>query len=233
MKQQNLMINEIPAVLWGSTSSRVFVAVHGDKSNKSDEAVVIFAEEAAKKGYQTLSFDLPEHGERQGKPDRCGFERCVEDLKAVMAYARKNFESVGVFGCSLGAYFCMLAYPRERIRQSLFLSPVVDMMGLIRGIMTGFGISEEQLAQAGMIETPVKTLYWEDYCYAKERVLAWDKPTALLCGEKDVVCDLETVTQFAKQSNADITVMAAGEHYFHTAEQLDFYRKWLERTIEN
>lgn len=57
----------IPAILWGKNTGNLFLAVHGNMSNKEDDVIVVFAEEAIKKGYQVLSFDLPEHGERQNE----------------------------------------------------------------------------------------------------------------------------------------------------------------------
>lgn len=44
---------------------KIFIAVHGNMSNKEDAVIQILAEEADRKGYQVLSFDLPEHGERK------------------------------------------------------------------------------------------------------------------------------------------------------------------------
>ncbi len=55
-------INNIPSMIWGEKCNRVFIAVHGNMSNKEDEVIKIFAEKVISKGYQVLSFDLPEHG---------------------------------------------------------------------------------------------------------------------------------------------------------------------------
>lgn len=64
MLKDNFNINNIPTVLWGDKSEKVFIAVHGNMSNKEDAVIQILAEEANQKGYQVLSFDLPEHGEK-------------------------------------------------------------------------------------------------------------------------------------------------------------------------
>ena len=61
MKTQKFMLGDIPAILWGEDSNRVYVHVHGKMSRK--EYAENFAAIAETKGYQTLSFDLPEHGE--------------------------------------------------------------------------------------------------------------------------------------------------------------------------
>ena len=66
MKQQVLNISGIPAILWGPPSERVLIAVHGDQASKSDPCIALLAEVAVERGLRVLSFDLPEHGERQG-----------------------------------------------------------------------------------------------------------------------------------------------------------------------
>lgn len=66
-----IFIGEIPALLWGAPSSQLIVAVHGSGSHKGDEVIALLAREAVPKGYRVLSFDLPEHGDRQGHPALC------------------------------------------------------------------------------------------------------------------------------------------------------------------
>ena len=64
IKQERTMIDDIPTMIWGEKSSKIFIAMHGNMSNKEDEVIKILAKEVVSKGYQLLSFDLPEHGER-------------------------------------------------------------------------------------------------------------------------------------------------------------------------
>ncbi|OON43356.1 alpha/beta hydrolase, partial [Bacillus anthracis] len=71
MLKDNFNISNIPAVLWGDRSEKVFIAVHGNMSNKEDTVIQKLAEEANQKGYQVLSFDLPEHGERTNDNTPC------------------------------------------------------------------------------------------------------------------------------------------------------------------
>ena len=63
MLKNALTIKGIPAILWGEPANKLFIAVHGNMSNKDEAAIVIFAAEAINHGYQVLSFDLPKHGE--------------------------------------------------------------------------------------------------------------------------------------------------------------------------
>jgi alpha-beta hydrolase superfamily lysophospholipase len=230
-RQAHFKIEDISSILWGTTSDRLVIAVHGDQSHKSDKVISLCAEEAAKKGYQTLSFDLPEHGDRQDDARSCNPQNSVEDLKEIMEYARKISSRISLFGCSIGAYFGMLAYEREPIRQALFLSPVVNMKRIIDHMMISFGVSEEELRQRRQIATPVKTLDWDYYSYVLEHPVQWNKPTALLCGAKDNLCTFDDVNQFSEYCNADMTVLEDCEHYFHTDSQLAALREWLQRKL--
>ena len=71
MKKQYITIDNIPSVLWGNNLENLIIAVQGDQSNKEDTIIEILAEEAILKGYQVLSFDLPEHGDRKASPQLC------------------------------------------------------------------------------------------------------------------------------------------------------------------
>ena len=46
MIKHDILIDNIPAVLWGENSSNLFVAVHGNMSHKKDTPISILAEEA-------------------------------------------------------------------------------------------------------------------------------------------------------------------------------------------
>lgn len=233
MEKQALSIEGIPAVLWGSTPERLFIAVHGDQSHKEDEVIRIFAEAAAHKGWRTLSFDLPEHGDRKNESRLCKPRQCVADLQAVLRYARTRTGQIGFFGCSMGAYFGMLAYRDELLEQTLFLSPVVDMERIIQNLMTWFDVDEERLEREQAIETPVKTLYWDYYQDVLRRPVIWEKPTAMLYGARDTLCEWAAVSAFARRTGAEMTVLEDGEHFFHTDAQLAFLRQWLQATLRS
>jgi pimeloyl-ACP methyl ester carboxylesterase len=81
------------------------------------------------------------------------------------------------------------------------------------------------------VATPIgQPLYWDYYCYVKDHpVDSWNTPTAILYGSDDDLCEFDTVSNFAHQFNSDLTVMEHGEHYFHTEEQLGFFRCWIEK----
>lgn len=110
MFKDKFKISNIPTVLWGEKSEKLFVAVHGNMSNKEDTVIQILAKEAIEKGYQVLSFDLPEHGERKSHNTPCKVQFCVSDLSIIMNYAKERWNELSLFACSMGAYFSLLAY---------------------------------------------------------------------------------------------------------------------------
>ena len=105
---------------------------------------------------------------------------------------------------------------------------IVDMEKLIRDMMTLANVTVEELHARGEIETAFgETLSWSYLRYVWEHPIRWTVPTHILYGAKDHLCSLETVSRFAGQAHASLTVMAEGEHWFHTAEQMRFLDAWI------
>ncbi|MGL5273406.1 MAG: hypothetical protein ACRC8J_07970 [Phocaeicola sp.] len=50
-------------------------------------------------------------------------------------------------------------------------------------------------------------------------------------GENDNLIDLDCVRQFAQKHDCGLTIMENGEHWFHTEQQLDIMRSWIEKEI--
>lgn len=233
MIKKNLKIENIPAILWGNKSDKLFIVVHGNMSHKADDLVVVFAEEATARGYQVLSFDLPEHGDRKDENYPCKVQNCVRDLNSIMRYAQLISSDVSLFACSMGAYFSLLAYKQNTLKQCLFLSPVVNMERLINNMMIWCNISENKLKEEKEIKTTMgQTFYWDYYCYVKEHPIdEWSNPTSILYGSNDDLCEFEVISEFVKCFNCDLQVMENGEHYFHTEKQLEFFRQWLKKYL--
>jgi pimeloyl-ACP methyl ester carboxylesterase len=233
MVKQKLDIEQIPAILWGEKTDKLIIAVHGNMSNKQDDVIAVYAECAVSKGYRVISFDLPNHGERKNEAAPLKVQNAVQDLETVMRYARKLTENISLFACSMGAYFSLLAYKHIPLRKAWFLSPLVDMERMIGNMMTWFNVSEERLKAEQEIATPIgQPLYWDYYCYVKEHpITTWNAPTYILYGTKDDTVEPDTVDAFAKRFHADLQLMEQGEHYFHTEEQLSFFRQWCDDSI--
>jgi alpha-beta hydrolase superfamily lysophospholipase len=231
MKKSFIKIEHIPAILWGDETDNVYICVHGKGGNKEEASG--FAEKAEKQGFQVLSFDLPEHGERTDEKYPCMVWNCVRDLKIISEYARKGWNNIYLYCGSLGVYFSLLALKDMPLKKCLFLSPILDMEHLIKNMMKWFGVSEETLKEKKEIPTPMgETLNWDYYCYAKNNpIVRWDFPTAILYGSEDNLTEREVVEDFAKRFACDLTVLDGGEHWFHTEKQISFLEKWLDDNI--
>lgn len=179
-----------------------------------------------------LSFDLPEHGERRGQGYACTPAHAVADLLAVYTYAASLSDELCFFGCSLGAYYALLALGSASFRRSWFLSPVLDMEQLVRRWMAEEAITEKRLRQEGTISLAAGPfLGWDDYCYIRRHpVDGWSSPLSILYGERDDMTDRSALDAFVRAHAAALQIVENGEHYFHTAEQLQIVRDWLEGT---
>ena len=63
---------------------------------------------------------------------------------------------------------------------------------------------------------------WE----AKEEFAAFADPLCKRYGSVTLIA-FESVSAFAQNTNAALTVMDGGEHWFHTAEQMAFLDAWI------
>lgn len=141
-----------------------------------------------------------------------------------------GYDHVVLIANSIGAYLSMCALPQKIIEKAYFISPIVNMEKLIGNMMTWAKVSEDELREKGTIETNFgETLSWEYLCYVCEHPLEWTVPTAILYGEQDNLTDRETISNFANNHGASLTVMEKGEHWFHTEAQMEFLDNWIMR----
>ena len=229
MQTQKITIGGIPAILWGERSEHVYLVVHGKASCKEDAER--FARVAIAKGFQALSFDLPEHGERKAEARACTVQNGVQDLRTVMDYVRQNWTSVSLFATSLGAYFSLVAYRDCTFGQCLFASPVLNMQRLIENMMRWFSVTPAQLEVQREIPTPIgETLSWDYYSYVKEHpVDRWQNPTAILYPELDNLTEPEVVDEFARRFGAQLQRVPGSEHYMHSDAELAIMDAWMNK----
>lgn len=224
-------ISGIPAIVWGGPSRGVYLYVHGQGGNKEEADTV--SEIAWKHGYQTISVDLPEHGSRKGERNAFVPWRIVPELTEVMRFAKERWESVSLFANSIGAWFSMLSFGGESLEKSLFVSPILDMERLMRKMMRWAGVSLRQLEKERLIPTSFgQTLSWEYWEYILSHpISSWT--SEILYGGNDDMTEREEVERFARRFHCGLTVMEKGEHWFHTREEMDVMRSWLERNMGN
>ena len=144
----------------------------------------------------------------------------------------KEYNSVILVANSIGAFFSMHALAEKKISKALFISPISNMEKLITNMMIWSNVTEEELCRKKEISTGFgETLSWEYLCYVRKHPIKWNIPTCILYGANDNLTSLETVSEFAEQIGASLTVMNDGEHWFHTNEQMEFLDNWIRNSI--
>ncbi len=129
---------------------------------------------------------------------------------------------------SIGAFFCMRALSGVQLGRALFVSPIVDMETLIGDMMKWAGVTEEELCRRKEIQTGFgETLSWDYLCDVRRHPVQWKVPTCILYGEQDHLTARDTVSRFAGEIGARLTVMPDGEHWFHTEEEMRFLAGWV------
>lgn len=232
MLKTNIYIDGIPGLLWGAPAEKLILAVHGMLGSKED--FVLLAAEAVSKGYQVLSFDLPEHGERKNEAYACNPPNAVKDLITIMNYASTLSNRTSLYACSLGAYFSLLAYQDAALEQCLFQSPVVVMLRLIGNMMKAANISEEQLKTEKVIANRYGPKFeWEYYSYVKAHPIEkWGTPTTILMGAEDEVSEVDAVKAFASRFNAGLKLLEGSKHYLHGEKESQEMKEWMRKNIQ-
>ena len=159
----------------------------------------------------------------------------VTEFPAFFADQRQRCDRLILIANSIGAFFAMSALDKALVDRAYLISPVVDMENLIGNMMQWANVTEQALAEKREIATNFgETLSWDYLCYVRQHPIIWNVPTCILYGEHDNLTSIETVSAFAKQHHADLTVMPGGEHWFHTEEQMQFLDDWIrERSLND
>jgi len=230
MKKEKITIGGIPAIVWGEQSERIWLCVHGKMSDK--ESAEGLAQIAAQRGYQTVSFDLPQHGERAKESARCDIWNGIRDLSAVGDYVFERWSEVCLYACSLGAFFSLHAYRDRRFARCLFQSPILDMEYLVGQMMIWFGISEERLEREKEIDTPIDLMSWDYYQYVlRYPVDEWHSPTNILFGGRDNLQTLDIIRSFAERNGCAVTFSEQSEHPFMSEADVRIVMSWLNDNI--
>lgn len=152
-------------------------------------------------------------------------------LKSYLKLA-PQYDEVNIIANSIGAYFSMLALNGQDIKSAYFISPVLDMERLILDMMSWANVTESELEKRKEIPTDFgETLSFEYLTYVRNNPLKWDIKTYILYGERDSLIPFETVRNYIKNHDANLTIMKGGEHYFHTQKQLDCLKNWLKANV--
>ena len=151
-----------------------------------------------------------------------------EEFPPFFAALRQRCGSLTLIANSIGAFFSLSALDETLVDAAYLISPVADMEKLIRSMMAGADVTEQELAEKQEIPTPFgETLSWKYLTYVRAHPIAWHVPTRILYGAHDDLTAPETISAFTRRVGADLTVMPDGEHWFHTEEQLRFLDAWI------
>ena len=151
-----------------------------------------------------------------------------KEIHDAVCELKKTYDKIILIANSIGAFFSMNAGIENMIENAYFVSPMVDMGKMIFNLMQWSGVTEEELKSHGKIPTSFgEDLSWDYLCYVREHPLSWNVPTKILYGSNDNLTSYETMSNFAKKHNVQLTVMENGEHWFHTEEQMKFLDEWI------
>lgn len=157
----------------------------------------------------------------------------IDKIKNIYEDVKKEYEKIYIIANSIGVYFTMLSLKDYKIEKALFISPILDMERLILDMMTWANVTEQELSERGEINTDFgEILSWEYLSFARKNKINWKVPTEILYAENDNLTSLETVNNFVKNHNANLTIMENGEHWFHTEEQISFLDDWMKKSIK-
>ena len=152
------------------------------------------------------------------------------EIRTEVGRLKDAYENIMLIANSIGAFFGMNAGIDGVLHKAYFISPIVDMEKLIVNMMLWANVTEADLKAKGVIRTDFgEDLSWDYLCYVREHPIRWKVPTKILYGEKDTITSEATIRAFAGEHKAELTVMAHGEHWFHTDEQMQFLDNWIKR----
>ena len=109
-----------------------------------------------------------------------------EEFPRFFGPLRAEHDSPVLIANSLGAFLSMTALSPALVDRALFISPVVDMEGLIAGMMAHANVTEDELRDRGVIPLDSgETLSWDWLDDVRSHPILWTVPTRILYGERD------------------------------------------------
>lgn len=153
-----------------------------------------------------------------------------EEFKKKITELKARYEDIILVAGSIGAYFSMNARISDSISKAYFISPIVNLEQLIMDMITWAGVTEKSLEERKIIKTDFgEDLSWDYLQYVRNNPITWNVMTEILYGSTDNLQSIDTINEFAERTNASVTIMDGGEHWFHTEEQMKFLDDWICR----
>lgn len=157
----------------------------------------------------------------------------AEDIRSELSRLQSDGARLTLIANSIGAYFCMCAGIGKLAERAYLISPIVNLERLILQMMQDAGVTEAELQAKGEIRTADGEILSRKYLqYVRAHPAEWAVPTEILFGSDDNLTAYADVSAFAAAHGAGLTVMAHGEHWFHTEAQMQFLDDWLRACEE-
>ena len=174
-------------------------------------------------GYDVIGFDYKSETPWEAK----------DEFGLYFESASAEYESITLIANSIGAYYSLTAGIDKYTDRAFMISPVVDMEKLIKGMLNQSGYTESDLKEKRVIYTGSGDAVTIEYLkYVRSNPPKWKSGLFILYGSSDNLTSFETISEFAKNNNASLTVMDGGEHWFHTGRQMEFLDKWILSNID-
>lgn len=216
MKTETRRIDGIPAVLYGETSDKIVLYLHG-KNGRKEEALTL-APLLQETGWQILAVDLPEHGDRASDPNdltvhgarkKCFPWVVIPEWQAVVRWLRERYVHIVFCAANMSAWFLMRTFRFEKFERCLFLSPVVDMRQLIEDRMAKAGITASDLGwKQSLPDADGEMIVWDFYAYAAyQPISCWETPTEILYVRGEPWQSEEMMKKFADRFGCGLTII--------------------------
>ena len=215
---------DIPCRSAWDGQERVVIACHGFGSSKDSPMIQALMETFPPAGLGVVSFDFPAHGDSPIGQEGLRVPYCIGDLAAVEAQIRAQAPgvSLGYFGSSFGAYITLLylAQAEEHGPRAFLRSAAVAMPELVESWVDQR--AREDLARQGYFvpdydyvrEIRVTPAFLQDL-EAHDVFRRCQPGTVRLCmvhGGRDAAAPLAHAQAFAREKQAELTVLPEGEH---------------------
>ncbi len=153
----------------------------------------------------------------------------LKEFNSFFKPLREKYGKIIVVAESFGAYLSLNAGIETYVDYAFFISPIVDMQRVIMDMMASAHISETELREKGEIITASSEKLSFDYLeYVRLHPCTWSGHLFILYGGHDNLTSLHTIKAFAIKTNAILTIMETGEHWFHTRPQMAFLDRWVK-----
>ena len=223
MKREDFSIGEIPMMLLGDSSDRIFLYIHG--LNGDGLGAIRFSNFAYK--WQTLGIRLPKGEIRP--------EILTPQLQEILKFLKSRWKTIAIRANSFGAWLSLISFPNEKFDRCLFVSPLLNIESYILSKMARESITEDRLRREGTIDLESGLqISWNYLEFARKNpVHSISSKTRILHCTGDEVIPIDESKKFAAENNCELEIIDGQEHWFHTDFQLELLSAWESKNTQN